>query len=98
MKYFTPYIYLSLYCLLTVSCTIENLENVENIPKSDFSSYNYLLATEDASDVDITTFFAFNTEDIVPDQVYDPVNSGTFINSNPSTSSGHVSFKNFFFS
>lgn len=99
MKMPLSYISLLLICLAEASCTIENLEDIPNIPKTDFSSYNYVLATEDASDVDITTFFAFNMKDIFPDQQYDPVNNGDlFINSNPSTSSGHLSFGQYIFS
>lgn len=85
--------------LVITSCTIENLDNVQNIPKTNFGNYNYVLATEDASDVDISTFFTFNMTDIAPEQSYDLLNSSTvFINSNPSTSSGHLSLHQYFFS
>lgn len=85
-------------CLIITSCTIENLDNVQNIPKTDFGNYNYVLATEDASDVDITTFFTFNMTDIAPEQSYDLLNSSSvFVNSNPSTSSGHLSLHQYFF-
>lgn len=85
--------------LLTISCTVENVDDVQNDPKTDYSSYNYVLATEDASDVDITTFFSFNLDDVDPDENYDLIaRDDIFVNSNPSTSSGHLSFKNYLFS
>lgn len=68
-------------------------------PKTDFSTYNYVLATEDASTADITRFFTFNLNDIDPDNSYDLIfENNRFINSDPSTSSGHHTFKNYIFS
>lgn len=85
--------------LLLVGCKVENLEKEVDIPKSDFSTFNYVLATEDASTEDITTFFAFNMPKINPNKKYDLFDEeDLFINSNPSTSSGHVSMKQYFFS
>lgn len=80
-------LYVLLFTVLLYSCTVDNVEDTEHIPKTDFSAYNYVLATEDASDVDITTFFTFNPEDIDPDEAYDLISrDDIFVNSNPSTS------------
>ncbi len=85
--------------LLLFSCTVENVDEIGSNPKTDFSENNYVLATEDASDVDITTFFSFNLEDINPDEKYDLIGQNdVFVNSNPSTSSGHLSFGKYIFS
>ncbi len=79
-------------------CKIENLDEYLESPKRDFSSFSYVMATEDASDVDITTFFAFNLSDIGPNIKYDLIDEDKlFYNSNPSTSSGHVSMNQYFF-
>ncbi|MCO5248894.1 MAG: hypothetical protein M9887_08105 [Chitinophagales bacterium] len=81
------------------ACKIDNLDRGTKTPKSNFTTFNYVMSTEDASDVDITTFFSFNLQDIDPQEEYDPVDRGDiFINSNPSTSSGHISFNQFVFS
>lgn len=81
------------------SCEIENLDDTNKNPKTDFSFHNYVLATEDASTADITRFFTFDLEDINPDKKYDLIlENQQFINSDPSTSSGHHSFKNYIFS
>lgn len=93
-----------LYFLLLLSwtlasCRIENLDGVTNIPKTDFSNYNYVLATEDASDEDITTFFAFSRTNIDPEEKYDLISrDALFINANPSVSSGNLSLGRYFFS
>lgn len=80
-------------------CTLDNLEDDNNFPKTDFSYFNYVLATEDAVTPDITRFFSFSYGEINPEQSYDLIASGqVFVNSDPSTSSGHHSFKNFIFS
>ncbi|MBW7868796.1 MAG: hypothetical protein H3C31_10765 [Brumimicrobium sp.] len=84
--------------LILSSCKVENLSK-DNIPKSDFSKYNYVIATEDASSEDITTFFAFNLSQMIPDKKYDLfTEEDLFINSNPSTSSGHFSMNQYLFS
>src|SRR5690554_210834 len=89
---------IGLFSTTISSCKVKNLEDI-NIPKSDFSRFNYVLATEDASTEDITTFFAYNPSNISPNKIYDLFNEeDLFINSNPSTSSGHVSMNQFFFS
>lgn len=99
MKHLLKYTYLLFVCMLMASCKIENLSDVINIPKTNFDTYNYVLATEDASDVDITTFFAFDMKNTAPGQKYDLFGAGDlFINSNPSTSSGQLSFRQYFFS
>src|SRR5690625_7829314 len=84
--------------LFFFSCTVENIDEIGSNPKTDFSDYNYVLATEDASDVDITTFFSFNLDEIDPDYSYDLIGESMFVNSNPSTSSGHLSFDKYIFS
>lgn len=98
VSFFKKYIGVFLLVLLS-ACSVENLDAIINSPKTDFSSFNYVLATEDASDVDITTFFAFNPESINPETVYDPMaEDGLFVNSNPSTSSGSESINQYIFS
>lgn len=87
-----------IFSALLFSCTVENVDDISSNPKTDFSDYNYVLATEDASDVDITTFFSFNLDEIDPDYSYDLIGESMFVNSNPSTSSGHLSFDKYIFS
>ncbi|MDD3771955.1 MAG: hypothetical protein PHC38_04780 [Weeksellaceae bacterium] len=88
---------ISLFFIL--SCTLDNLDDENNLPKTDFNSYNYVLATEDASTADITRFFSFNLNEVDPDLKYDLIDESTlFTNSDPSTSSGHHFYKNFIFS
>lgn len=87
-----------IFSALLFSCTVENVDDISSNPKTDFSVYNYVLATEDASDVDITTFFSFNLDEIDPDYSYDLIGESMFVNSNPSTSSGHLSFDKYIFS
>lgn len=95
-------LYKALLVLLSVglvSCEIENLDDENRNPKTDYSSYNYVLATEDASTADITRFFSFNLSDVDVNKSYDLIqNNQQFINSDPSTSSGHHSFRNYIFS
>ena len=92
------YIFWIVMMILT-SCQVENLSDTINVPKSDFDDFNYVLATEDASDVDITSFFAFNLSQIDPFHSYDLLKDNQlFINSNPSTSSGHASVNQYVFS
>lgn len=80
-------------------CQVDNLNDENKEPKEDYSSFDYVLATEDASTADITRFFSFNLGAINPDRSYDLIQeNNTFVNSDPSTSSGHHSFKNFIFS
>lgn len=84
--------------LLLSSCKVENLEDLIEVPKTNFSSYNYVLATEDASNEDITTFFSFNLGTINPNLKYDLLDeSDLFINSNPSTSSGQIAMNEYIF-
>lgn len=81
------------------SCTLDNIEDQNSIPKTDYSTFSYVLATEDASTSDITRFFSFNLSDVDPTVKYDLIQENKqFINSDPSTSSGHHSFKNYIFS
>ncbi|WP_010254779.1 hypothetical protein [Myroides injenensis] len=99
MSYKTHYFYFILIFSLLTSCTLNNLEDENTDNKTDYNNYNYVLATEDASTPDITRFFTFNLNDIEKDKQYDLIKSNNlFINSDPSTSSGHHSFKNFIFS
>lgn len=85
--------------LLAAACTVDNDEGFNEEPKTDFSRNNYVMATEDASDVDITTFFSFSLEDLDSETVYDPLREvGLFTNSNPSTSSGQLAFGHYIFS
>lgn len=85
--------------LMFFSCTLDNIDDENNLPKTDFSSFNYVLATEDSTTPDITRFFSFNLSEIDPDMKYDLIdNNSLFVNSDPSTSSGHNFFKNFIFS
>lgn len=99
MKMKSLYIYLIFFFACMTSCKIENLETENEVHKTDFSSFNYVLATEDASNNDITTFFTFNLSEVDPDVPYDLIDQDhIFINSNPSTSSGHFSLGRYFFS
>jgi len=92
------YYFLFIAMILLSSCKIENLEDKIEVPKTDFSNYNYVLATEDASNEDITTFFSFNLGSVSPTTKYDLLNEDDiFINSNPSTSSGQISMNQYVF-
>ncbi|MGO3181765.1 MAG: hypothetical protein ACTIJ9_02930 [Aequorivita sp.] len=97
-----PVIYRTLACLLMLglfSCEVDNLDDENKNPKTDYSSFNYILATEDASTADITRFFSFNLDGIDTERTYDLIDDNQdFVNSDPSTSSGHHSFKNYIFS
>ncbi|HTO17343.1 MAG TPA: hypothetical protein VLZ83_16375 [Edaphocola sp.] len=91
----------SFFCLVMLniilfgSCTVKNIDDEINLPKIDYSNHNYVLATEDASTVDITRFFSFKMDDIDKVREYDLINDqSVFVNSDPSTSSGHHSYKN----
>lgn len=98
MKKYNYFILLSIVFL--GACTLENLSDNgnENI-KNDFSSFNYILATEDSSTPDITRFFTFNLQDIEQNTVYDLINENKlFINSDPSTSSGYQFYGKYIFS
>lgn len=87
------------FSFLLLSCTVDNGGGLNEDPKSDFSTHNYVMATEDASDVDITTFFSFNLDDLSTDKTYDLIGDRSiFTNSNPSTSSGQLSFGPYIFS
>ncbi|MCO6495385.1 MAG: hypothetical protein J5I91_06875 [Bacteroidetes bacterium] len=89
---------LTTFFLILTGCKVENLEDVFEKPKTNFSDFNYVISTEDASDVDITTFFTFNLSDINSDTKYDLIaENDLFINSNPSVSSGHLSMNQYFF-
>lgn len=89
---------LLLTLLFINACTLDNIEDEHHIPKTDFSTFEYVLATEDASTPDITRFFSFNSNEIDPDLSYDLIDEGSlFINSDPSTSSGHHSFGQYIF-
>ena|SRR5690554_640081 len=90
--------YIVLLFLFLTSCKVENLDD-NHTPKSNFSTFNYVLVTEDASDVDITTFFSFNLNDIHSAESYDLIDrNDLFVNSNSSTSSGHISMNRYLFS
>lgn len=99
MKFhFITLIFIGILSVFT-SCTLDNIDDENNFPKTDYSNYNYVLATEDASTPDITRFFSFNLNEIEADLKYDLIlESSIFTNSDPSTSSGHHFFKNFIFS
>lgn len=85
--------------LFFTSCTLDNIEDENHIPKTDFTNNNYVLATEDASTPDITRFFSFGLNEIDPSIAYDLIDENNlFINSDPSTSSGHHFYKNYIFS
>lgn len=95
-------IYKSLFCFLFTAftaCEVDNLDDENKNPKTDYSTFNYVLATEDASTADITRFFSFNLGTVDPSKSYDLIQENqTFVNSDPSTSSGYHSFKNYIFS
>lgn len=94
-----PYIKLLFLCILLTGCSLENIEDDNNNPKTDYSTYNYVLATEDASTANITRFFSFNLSEIDRDKNYDLIQDNTvFTNSDPSTSSGHHFLKEHIFS
>lgn len=81
------------------ACEVNNLDDENKNPKTDYSTFNYVLATEDASTADITRFFSFNLEGLDASKQYDLIQDNqTFVNSDPSTSSGHQFFRNFIFS
>lgn len=85
--------------VLCASCEITNLDDQNKEPKTDYSNFNYVLATEDASTADITRFFSFNLDAVDTIKSYDLIqDNNTFVNSDPSTSSGHHSFRNYIFS
>ncbi|WP_310992040.1 hypothetical protein [Aequorivita marina] len=100
MKFSIPYKFLCCLMALGLSaCEVDNLDDQNKTPKTDYSSFSYVLATEDASTADITRFFSFNLNGIDPGKTYDLIEANqTFVNSDPSTSSGHRSFKNYIFS
>lgn len=100
MKFAVLYkVLLSLLFIGLVSCEIDNLDDENKNPKTDYSSFNYVLATEDASTADITRFFSFNLSGVDIGKSYDLIQENQqFVNSDPSTSSGHHSFKNYIFS
>lgn len=82
-----------------VGCQVNNLDDENKNPKTDYSSFNYVLATEDASTADITRFFSFNLGALNPDNKYDLIQDNQiFVNSDPSTSSGYQTFQNYIFS
>ena len=94
---YKSFFYLLFFALF--ACEVNNLEDENRNPKTDYASFNYVLATEDASTADITRFFSFNLDDVDTGKTYDLIQENqTFINSDPSTSSGHHSFKNYIFS
>lgn len=95
-------IYKILVCLLLFglfACEVNNLDDENKNPKTDYSTFNYVLATEDASTADITRFFSFNLDEVDADKTYDLIQENrSFVNSDPSTSSGHHFFNNYIFS
>lgn len=100
MKFHFLYkVLLGVFLLGLISCEVKNLDDENKNPKTEYSSFNYVLATEDASTSDITRFFSFNLEGLDTNKPYDLIQDNKiFINSDPSTSSGHHSFKNYVFS
>lgn len=81
------------------ACEVNNMDDENKNPKTDYSYNNYVLATEDVSTADITRFFSFNLNDLDADKTYDLIQENQlFTNSDPSTSSGHHSFRNYIFS
>src|SRR5690554_7688009 len=65
MKLSTIYkVFISFLFLGLTSCQVENLDDENRNPKTDYTSFNYVLATEDASTADITRFFSFNINGI----------------------------------
>ena len=99
MKSKVYHIFFILLLLPLVSCEVKNLDDENNDPKTDYSTFNYVLATEDASTADITRFFSFDWNNINNEVTYDLIQKNQiFVNSDPSTSSGHQSFKSYIFS
>lgn len=91
--------FVGLLFLGMAACEVNNLDDENKNPKTDYSSFNYVLATEDASTADITRFFSFDLEGLDTSKQYDMIQDNqTFVNSDPSTSSGHQFFKNYIFS
>lgn len=85
--------------LILLSCVIDNIDDENNQPKTDFSEFEYILATEDSTTPDISRFFSFNLNETDPDFSYDLIDDNNlFVNSDPSTSSGQHFFKNYIFS
>lgn len=85
--------------LILLSCVIDNIDDENNQPKTDFSEFEYILATEDSTTPDISRFFSFNLYETDPDFSYDLIDDNNlFVNSDPSTSSGQHFFKNYIFS
>lgn len=94
---YKPLVFLLIFSLF--ACEVDNVNDQNRNPKTDFSAFNYVLATEDASTADITRFFSFNLNGINSEKNYDLIKENQlFVNSDPSTSSGHHSFKNYIFS
>ena len=100
MKFANNFTILAFLLLLgVVGCQVNNLDDENKNPKTDYSSFNYVLATEDASTADITRFFSFNLGALNSDNKYDLIQDNQiFVNSDPSTSSGHQTFNNYIFS
>ena len=91
--------FFAVFLIGLTSCEVNNLDDENKNPKTDYSNFNNVLATEDASTADITRFFSFNLDEINPSKTYDLIQENNmFVNSDPSTSSGHQSFKNYIFS
>ncbi|MTG98620.1 hypothetical protein GJV76_10860 [Myroides sp. BIT-d1] len=96
---FTRYMMVVLFVGLFSSCTINNLKEESSDAKLNYDSFNYVLATEDASTPDITRFFSFTLSEIDNKRNYDLIKDNSiFTNSDPSTSSGHVFYKDYIFS
>lgn len=96
---FTRYMMVVLFVGLSSSCTINNLKEESSDAKLNYDSFNYVLATEDASTPDITRFFSFTLSEIDNKRNYDLIKDNSiFTNSDPSTSSGHVFYKDYIFS
>lgn len=100
MKFpFISKVFVGLLFLGLISCEIKNLDDENKNPKTDYLSNNYVLATEDASTADITRFFSFNLAELEMSKPYDLIQENQiFVNSDPSTSSGHHFFRNYIFS
>lgn len=99
MKFFRYRSLAFLALLGMTACEVNNLDDENKNPKTDYSNHNYVLATEDASTADITRFFSFNLDEVDANKTYDLIEDNKmFVNSDPSTSSGQHSFKNYIFS
>lgn len=100
MRRSIPYmIFIVIAMFGVMGCEVKNLNDENKDPKTDYSSFNYVLAAEDASTSDITRFFSFNLDAVDTTVSYDLIQDNqTFVNSDPSTSSGHHTFKNYVFS